>query len=149
MKRRSVAAVIGGSLAGLTGWDLLQRRHTILRNYPIVGHLRFLLEAVGPELRQYIVTENRQERPFDRDQRRWIYASAKGLDNNFALGSDEDLDTTPGLIIVDHSMFALARPGPDEDHLPRLKVLGRSRQRAGMLWCRSGVPDRHRVLRMP
>jgi hypothetical protein len=46
MKRRSVAALVGGSLAGLTGWDLLQRRRTILRNYPIIGHLRFLLEAV-------------------------------------------------------------------------------------------------------
>jgi hypothetical protein len=43
----------------LTGWDLLQHRHTILRNHPIVGHLRFLLEAVGPELRQYIVTDGR------------------------------------------------------------------------------------------
>ena len=80
MKRRSVTAVIGGTLAGLTGWDLLQRRHTILRNFPIVGHLRFLLEAVGPELRQYIVTANDEERPFSRDQRRWVYASAKRAD---------------------------------------------------------------------
>jgi hypothetical protein len=43
MKGRSVAALVGGSLAGLTGWDLAQRHHTILRNYPSIGHLRFLL----------------------------------------------------------------------------------------------------------
>ena len=47
MKRRRLAYVVGGGLAGLTGWDLLQRGHTILRNYPVIGHLRFLLEAVG------------------------------------------------------------------------------------------------------
>ena len=58
MKFRSVAALVGGGLAGVAGFDLVQRRHTILRNYPIIGHLRFLLEGVGPELRQYIVTDN-------------------------------------------------------------------------------------------
>jgi glutamate synthase (ferredoxin) len=104
-------------LAGIVAYDLLQRQHAVLRNFPIIGHFRYLLESVGPELRQYIVTDNRQERPFDRDQRRWIYASAKGVNNNFAFGSDEDLDTTPGLIIVDHSMFPLPRPSPDEDRL--------------------------------
>ena len=52
-------------------------KHSILRNYPVGGHLRFILEAFGPELRQYIVTSNDEERPFSRDERRWIYTSAK------------------------------------------------------------------------
>lgn len=42
------------ALAALTAWDLTQRKHAILRNFPLIGHLRYLLEAVGPELRQYI-----------------------------------------------------------------------------------------------
>ena len=59
-----------GLLAVVAAYDLLQRRHAILRNFPIVGHLRYLLEAFGPELRQYIVTNNNEERPFSRTQRR-------------------------------------------------------------------------------
>jgi hypothetical protein len=47
-------------------YDLTQRQHAILRTFPIVGHFRYLLEAVGSELRQYIVTDNNEERPFSR-----------------------------------------------------------------------------------
>ena len=43
-------------------YDLTQRQHAILRTFPIIGHFRYLLEAVGPELRQYIVTDNNEER---------------------------------------------------------------------------------------
>ena len=116
MKRRSVAAVIGGSLAGLAGWDLLQRRHTILRNYPIVGHLRYLLEAVGPELRQYIVTDNDAERPFSRDQRRWVYTSSKLTDRYFGFGTDNDLERVHNYPIIKHAAFPvrprMASPAP-------------------------------------
>ena len=126
-----VFIAIGALLAAIAVYDLLQRRHAILRNFPIIGHLRYLLEAVGPELRQYIVTDNRTERPFDRDQRRWIYASAKRENNNFAFGSDEDLDTAPDHIIVDQSMFPLPRPEADDDWVPCAKVLGGARDRRG------------------
>jgi hypothetical protein len=57
------------ALAGVVGYNLLQRRRAVLRNFPIVGNLRYALEAFGPELRQYIVTSNNEERPFSRDQR--------------------------------------------------------------------------------
>ena len=126
----SVAVVV--ILATVAGYDLTQRQHAILRNFPLIGHLRYLLESVGPELRQYIVTDNRQERPFDRDQRRWIYTSAKGINNNFAFGSDTDLETTADHIIVDHSMFPLPRPDRDDDRLPCAKVLGQARGRRAM-----------------
>ena len=79
-------------------YDVLQRRHAILRVFPVVGHLRFLLEAVGPELRQYIITGNAIEKPFSRDQRRWIYSSAKGTDNHFGFGTSNDLEATPGYL---------------------------------------------------
>ncbi|MGB0422637.1 MAG: FMN-binding glutamate synthase family protein, partial [Limisphaerales bacterium] len=65
-------------LLGVGLYDLLQKRHAILRNFPLLGHFRYLLESIGPELRQYIVTNNDEERPFSRDQRRWVYATSKG-----------------------------------------------------------------------
>ena len=69
--------VLGALLLAVVAYDLTQRRHAILRNFPILGHFRFLLEAVGPELRQYIVVDNDAEKPFSRDQRRWVYTAAK------------------------------------------------------------------------
>ncbi|HIG31614.1 MAG TPA: FMN-binding glutamate synthase family protein, partial [Verrucomicrobiales bacterium] len=59
--------ILFGLLILLTVYDLLQRKHAILKNFPVIGHIRFLLEAIGPELRQYIVTGNDEERPFSRD----------------------------------------------------------------------------------
>jgi hypothetical protein len=53
-------------------------------------------KPVGPELRQYIVTDNNEERPFSRDQRRWIYASAKRENNYFGFGSDNEMELFAG-----------------------------------------------------
>ena len=57
----------GRCTCGVAAHDLLQRRYAILRNFPVVGHARFWLESIGPELRQYIVAGNDEERPFSRD----------------------------------------------------------------------------------
>lgn len=92
--------------------DILQTKHAILRNFPIIGHFRFWIEAVGPELRQYIVSSNNEERPFSRDQRRWIYASAKNENNYFGFGSDEKIELEPNYIIIKHSAFG---PAPAAD----------------------------------
>src|SRR4051812_49177727 len=91
--RRHALSTLGVGLAGVTVYDLLQRRHAILRNFPVVGHFRYLLETFGPELRQYIVTSNDEERPFSRDERRWIYASAKSQTNTFGFGSDNEMES--------------------------------------------------------
>ena len=72
-----VIAAIAAVLLITTAHDLVQKRHAVLRNFPVVGHLRYLLESFGPELRQYIVSDNDEERPFNRNQRRWVYATAK------------------------------------------------------------------------
>ena len=77
----AIAAVALAFVIAIALYDLTQRQHAILRTFPIIGHFRYGLEAVGPELRQYIVTDNNAERPFSRDQRRWIYASAKRENN--------------------------------------------------------------------
>ena len=110
--RKSRAAL--AAVAGLAGYDLLQRRKAVLRNFPLIGHLRYLLEAFGPELRQYIVTSNNEERPFSRDQRRWIAASSEGRSNVFGFGTDDEVEAVDTLVIVKHSPFPAAAPGEGE-----------------------------------
>jgi glutamate synthase domain-containing protein 2 len=121
------------ALAAVTAHDLIQRRHAILRNFPVIGHGRFLLEAVGPELRQYIVAGNDEERPFSRDQRRWVYASSKLENNYFGFGTDNDLEHSSGNVIVHHRTFGRAHPTHgkpgQEAWLPCAKVLGARRGR--------------------
>jgi glutamate synthase domain-containing protein 2 len=109
--------------------DLIQRPHAILRNFPIVGHLRFMLEALGPELRQYIVTDNDEERPFSRDQRRWVYASSKRENNYFGFGTDNELEQASNYVVIKHSAFPLDAAAEGGDDLPCAKVLGAARQR--------------------
>ena len=128
--------VVLAALLAVTAYDLIQRRHAILRNFPIIGHLRYLLEAVGPELRQYIVTDNDHEKPFSRDERRWVYTSSKLIDSRFGFGTDNDLDAAHNYLIVKHVAFPLAAPAseplePDPGvPLPCAKVLGGARGRA-------------------
>jgi glutamate synthase domain-containing protein 2 len=115
--------------------DHLQRRHTIRRNYPLVGRLRWLIERIGPELRQYVIAGDNEERPFSRDQRRWVYASSKGENNYFAFGTDNPIETTPGYVVVKHSTLGCRTPAspPTEGYevlLPCAKVLGGHRGRA-------------------
>ncbi len=69
----------------------VQRSHTISHNFPIVGHLRYWLESIGPEMRQYFVANNREELPFNRIERSWIYASAKKENNYEGFGTDRDI----------------------------------------------------------
>src|SRR5271169_3548559 len=90
--------------------DVVQRHHAILHNFPVVGHFRYWLEGLGSPLRQYIVTGNDEERPFSRDQRRWVYASAKKENNYFGFGTDNDLEQTPSYIVIRHSAFPLTQP---------------------------------------
>ena len=129
MARRGVAA-IGAAMAGVAVHDVAQRHHAILRNFPIIGHFRYWLEAIGPELRQYIVTSNDEERPFSRDQRRWVYASAKKELNTFGFGTDNDMEDVENLLIIKHSPFpapppAKGTPGSPPDYrVPAPKVLG-------------------------
>ncbi|MDO3705015.1 FMN-binding glutamate synthase family protein [Micromonospora sp. C28SCA-DRY-2] len=131
---RAVPAV-AAAVAALAARDLLQRDHALLRNFPVLGRARYLLEAIGPELRQYIVAGNNEERPFTRDQRRWVYASAKGQNNYFGFGTDNDIEFTPGYPIIKHRTFGRAVPpsAPGAGHgvrLPCAKVLGGARGRA-------------------
>jgi glutamate synthase (ferredoxin) len=125
---------VGSVLVLVAIYDITQKRHAILRNFPIVGHFRYWLETIGPELRQYIVTGNDEERPFSRDQRRWVYASSKKENNYFGFGTDNDAER-PGYILVRHSAFPLhtphdGEPGYDPRYrVPSVRVLGGFRKR--------------------
>lgn len=124
----TIVAVI---LTGIIIYDLCQKRHAILRNFPIVGHFRYILEAIGPELRQYIVTGNDEERPFNRDQRRWIYASSKQENNYFGFGSDNDMEMTANYLILKQSTFPYPeKKSPDPLFpAPCAKIMGGARNR--------------------
>jgi glutamate synthase domain-containing protein 2 len=112
-------------------YDITQSKHAILRNFPIIGHLRYLLESVGPELRQYIVTSNDEELPFSRDQRRWVYASAKKENDYTGFGTDNDLERSSNYVIIKHNTLGQPEGGPHDDSypLPCAKVLGGPRGR--------------------
>src|SRR5918911_1138734 len=134
---RRTGAAAGAALGGVMAYDPLQRQHAILRNFPLAGHLRFVLESVGPELRQYIVTSNDEERPFSRDQRRWVYASSKREINTFGFGTDNDLEQADGVVVFKQSPFpvgapAKGQPGAPPDYaLPPAKILGGAHGRRG------------------
>ena len=116
-------------------YDSTQRRHAVLRNFPVIGHFRYWLESIGPELRQYIVADNDEERPFSRDQRRWVYSVSKQENDYFGFGTDNDLEQTPNYLIIKHASFPLTEPRPgepdyDPDYkIPGAKVIGEWRRR--------------------
>ncbi len=128
----TVAALLGGIaypwlfwIAALTGallivglYDLVQTRHSILRNYPVLGHLRYVIEDLGPELHQYVVESNTQGRPFDRDRRSLMYARAKNQLDKKAFGTELDVYGL-GYTWITHSML----PKPvAEDPVAQLRV---------------------------
>lgn len=77
------------SLLGLK--DISQKRHAILRNYPLIGHLRFLFEGIRPELRQYFFSGDDEEMPFNRNQRSLVYQRAKQQEDNIPYGTEQDV----------------------------------------------------------
>jgi glutamate synthase domain-containing protein 2 len=116
--------VIGGSgaaglvaLAGLfltgLGWrDTRQTRHSVLRNYPVIGHLRFLLEFIRPEMRQYFIESDNEAAPFSRQQRSLVYQRAKGDADKRPFGTQLDVHAQ-GYEWINHSMVPTALASHD------------------------------------
>ena len=67
--------------------DRLQTKHAVRHNFPVIGRLRYLFESFGEFFRQYFIALDREEMPFNRAQRSWVYRAAKNLDNTAAFGS--------------------------------------------------------------
>ena len=120
----SVAAALYGPfwllalLLGLTGLgvhDLIQTRHSILRNYPILGHVRFVLEAVRIELRQYFLEGDNEDVPFSRNQRTVIYQRAKLEPDKRPFGTKLDV-YAPAFEWLNHSI-APKQPAHEPDRV--------------------------------
>jgi glutamate synthase domain-containing protein 2 len=104
--------VIFGALTLLGVRDLLQRHHAVLRNYPITAHLRFLLEEIRPEMRQYFFESEKDGTPFSRDTRAVIYQRAKMVLDKRPFGTQENV-YAEGYEWMQHSLSP--RPLPDRD----------------------------------
>ncbi|SNQ52160.1 Glutamate synthase family protein [Frankia canadensis] len=115
------AVAVAVALLALAGRDITQRQHAILRNYPVAGHLRFLLERIRPEIQQYFIERNFDGRPFDRDVRTSIYERAKGIHSDQAFGTERDVNAV-GYEFLPHSTAPLD-PASDAPP-PRIRVGG-------------------------
>ncbi len=93
--------------------DVTQKKHTVLRNYPVIGRLRFFFEDLGEYFRQYFFAGDRDEMPFNRATRGWVYKEAKNEGGIIGFGSTNDLREPGNIIFVNHPYPVL-----EEDRLP-------------------------------
>ncbi len=93
--------------------DITQTKHTVRRNFPIVGRMRYRFEKLGEYFRQYFFSHDREEMPFNRATRAWVYRTAKGLGGLLGFGSTNDLRETGSIIFV-----SAAYPLLEEEYTP-------------------------------
>src|SRR6185436_331381 len=108
-----IGFVLVGALIVLILHDITQKKHTVLRNYPVVGRLRFVFEDLGEYFRQYFFSGDRSEMPFNRANRSFIYRLSKGEGSIIGFGSTNDLREPGSIIFVNHAFPVL-----EEDRLP-------------------------------
>lgn len=82
-----LGVLVFGALGVLGVYDLLQTRHAVLRNYPVLGHMRFLFEGIRPEIRQYLIESDQDEEPFSREERSIVYQRAKNVEDARPFGT--------------------------------------------------------------
>ena len=93
--------------------------HNVLRNYPVIGHLRYMMEFISPEIRQYFVETNQSGRPFNRETRSLIYARAKGETDTLPFGTQQDISQQG----YEYAFHSLSPKKPHED-VARISVGG-------------------------
>ena len=112
-KNLQITFFIWAVLLSLVGfYDVRQRRHSILRNYPVIGHFRYLFELVRPEIRQYLLESDGESVPFSRVQRSLVYQRAKNLSSDQPFGSIADVYAT-GHEFLSHSLAPVPRSAPE------------------------------------
>jgi glutamate synthase domain-containing protein 2 len=114
-----VITLISGGLSALGFCDLVQKKQSIRRNYPILGHLRFFLEYLRPEIRQYFLEEDAQETPFSRNQRSIVYQRAKDVIDKRAFGTLQNVYAA-GHEWINHTIV----PSKIEDSNFRVRIDG-------------------------
>ena len=90
--------------------DVTQKKHTVLRNFPVIGRFRYWFEELGEYFRQYLFANDREEMPFNRATRSWIYRLAKNEGGLIGFGSTYDLHA-PGALIFVNAPFPVPREG--------------------------------------
>ena len=103
--------LLAGALVAVGVYDLRQTRHAVLRNYPILGNIRYLLEYIRPELRQYLLEGDNEQLPFSRAQRSLVYARAKNEPAEKPFGTLSDVSQN-GFEFIGHSMLPAAHVDP-------------------------------------
>ena len=96
-------------LIGVYILDVTQTRQAIRRNYPVIGHFRYYFEHIGTFFRQYFFTMDREEMPFNRAQRSWVYRAAKDIENTVAFGSTRDLKPNGTVLFVNTAFPTLGK----------------------------------------
>jgi len=107
-------AVVPGCLLLLGLRDALQTKHSILRNYPIIGHIRYLIEEMRPALRQYLVESDLEEAPFSRSQRSVVYQRAKNTVDSRTFGTELNVNQV-GHEFLAHSLSPTTIADEDSD----------------------------------
>ena len=108
-----IPVCVAGLLSLIGAHDLLQSHHAVLRNYPILGHIRYLVETIRPEIRQYLLEADNDALPFSRSQRSLIYARAKGEHSDKPFGTLIDVYEN-GYEFIGHSSRPMPESNPDE-----------------------------------
>lgn len=103
---------LGAGLTVLGLNDMRQTSRSVLRNYPVMGHLRYLLEFIRPELRQYFIESDNEAAPFSRQQRSLVYQRAKGESDKRPFGTQRDVGAT-GYEWISHSIAPSEVPSQD------------------------------------
>lgn len=111
--------ILGSFLLLLGIYDLIQKKHSILRNFPILGHMRFLLEMIGPEIHQYFVESDTDGKPISRNQRTYIYQRAKLEGQTHPFGTELDVYNEE-YRWMKHSIY----PSKQLETPPRVKIGG-------------------------
>ena len=88
--------------------DITQTKQTVRRNYPVIGRFRYFFEHLGGFFRQYFFAQDREELPFNRAQRSWVYRACKNIDTTVAFGSTKDLRRPGTVLFVNHPFPALS-----------------------------------------
>ncbi len=104
--------ILFGALTLVGIYDLTQIRMSILRNYPVIGHLRFMLEFIRPEIRQYFIEGDNDEAPFSREQRTLVYSRAKAVSDSIPFGTTLDV-MAPGYQWINQSLMPTKLPNHD------------------------------------
>lgn len=115
----AVLALLAGALLALGVRDLLQTRHAVLRNYPILGHVRYFFELIRPEIRQYLLESDEEEVPFSRETRAIVYQRSKNVEDKRAFGTKKRVNDA-GYQWITHSI----RPKKIENTDFRVRVGG-------------------------